>query len=304
MKYLIALLIFCLILFLYIHIYFHLIKSNDLEVLILDNNPSKEYFEEICNLRQPIIFNFYEEEIETKCNQNYILNNYGAFDVQARSIDDSKSSISHLPMTLQTFNKLMKEDKDSKMISEKNQEFLEETSMIKVLKYNDIFLRPHLVSNCYYDFLMGSQDSITPLSYNINFRNFYYCSEDSFKVIMIPPKFSKYLYKKKNYENFEFTSPVNAWNVQEKYKNDFDKLKTLEIDVKKGECLYIPAYWWFSIKFNQNTTINVFQYRTYMNNFAISPDLFMRLLQNQNIKREMVKKASQIKSIVNNENEL
>jgi hypothetical protein len=304
MKYLIALFVFCLILFLYIHIYFQLVKNNDLEVLVVDNDISKEYFEEVCNLRQPIIFNFYEEEIETKCNHNYILNNYGVFDINVRTINNSKNTVSHLPMALETFNKLKNDDNDSKMLSEKNQNFLDETSMIKILKYNDIFLRPYLVSNCYYDMFIGSNETTSPLVYNLNFRNFYYCTEESFKVILIPPKFSKYLYPVKNYETFEFISPVNPWNIQSKYKNDFDKLKTLEVEVKKGECLYIPAYWWYSIQFKENTFISVFQYRTYMNNVAILPHLSMKLLQNQNIKREMVKKASQIKTIVNSEEEL
>jgi hypothetical protein len=98
----------------------------------------------------------------------------------------------------------------------------------------------------------------------------------------------------KNYEDFEFSSPVNPWKIQSKYKHDFDKLKTLEIDVKKGQCLYIPAYWWYSIQFNNDCSICVFQYRTYMNNVAIAPQLFMKILQSQNVKREIAKKAPDI----------
>ena len=67
-------------------------------------------------------------------------------------------------------------------------------------------------------------------------------------------------------------------------------MKTLEISVNKGNALYIPAYWWYSIQFNKNCSISVFQYRTYMNTVAISPQLGMRLLQSQNVKRETIKK--------------
>ena len=294
MKNLIALFVFCIILFMYIHVYFHIKKSNDLEVLVLDNDPSKDHFEEICNIRQPVIFDFYEEEIDEKCNNQFLMNNYGAFDVNIRNTKDQKSNLLHLPMTLSACEKIMNGDEESKIISEKNSSFLEETSLLKVLKYNDIFLRPHMVSNCYYDYMFGTDKSTTPLQYNLNYRNFYFASHGSFRVLLIPPKFSKYLYEMKNYEDFEFSSPVNPWKIQSKYKHDFDKLKTLEIDVKKGQCLYIPAYWWYSIQFNNDCSICVFQYRTYMNNVAIAPQLFMKILQSQNVKREIAKKAPDI----------
>ena len=291
MKYLISLLVFCIILFVYIHVYFHLKSSNDLEVLVLDNEPSKEKFEEVCDLRQPVLFDFYEEDMESGCRLANVISNYGAFDIQVRNTHDKTSSLSHLPMTLNSCMNLMQKDGDSKILSEKNQLFLEETSMIKTLKYNDMFLRPYMVCNCYYDYTFGSKGVKTPLSYNLNYRNFYYANEGSFKVILIPPKYSKYLYCMKDYETFEFSSPINPWNVQAKYKHDFDKLKTLEISINKGQCLYIPAYWWYSIQYGDACSISVFQYRTYMNNVAISPQLVMKILQSQNVKREIVKKA-------------
>lgn len=296
MKYLISLLVFCIILFIYIHVYFHLKSSNDLEVLVLDNEPSKEKFEEVCDLRQPVLFDFYEEDMEHGCKLSNVVSNYGAFDIQVRNTHDKTSSLSHLPMTLKSCMSLMENDKDSKILSEKNQSFLEETSMLKVLKFNDMFLRPYMVSNCYYDYTFGSAGVKTNLSYNLNYRNFYYANEGSFRVILIPPKYSKYLYCLKDYETFEFFSPVNPWDVQSKYKNDFDKIKNLEITINKGQCLFIPSYWWYSIEYGDTSSISVFQYRTYMNNLAIAPQLFMKILQSQNVKRETVKKAS------NNEN--
>ena len=58
--------------------------------------------------------------------------------------------------------------------------------------------------------------------------------------------------------------------------------------------MYIPAYWWYSIKFTDNTSIAGFHYKTYMNTLAIVPHLFMKILQNENIKREIVKKVEKI----------
>jgi len=56
-----------------------------------------------------------------------------------------------------------------------------------------------------------------------------------------------------------------------------------------GKFLFIPAYWWYSFKFAENTSVSSFKYRTYMNNIAISPHIFMYALQNQNVERKTAK---------------
>jgi hypothetical protein len=89
---------------------------------------------------------------------------------------------------------------------------------------------------------------------------------------------------------------VNPWNVQSQFKPDFDKLKTLEVSLNVGQIIYIPAYWWYSFEFSENTSICVFKYRTYMNNVAISNHLLINLLQTQNVKRETVNKREFDKS--------
>ena len=53
-------LVFCIVLFLYLHVYFHLKTSDDLEIYEIEN-PSKDKLEEICDLRQPVLFQFQNE---------------------------------------------------------------------------------------------------------------------------------------------------------------------------------------------------------------------------------------------------
>ena len=50
MKYIFELVVFCIILFFYLHINFYLKTSNDYEIYELDNI-SKTKLEELCNLR-------------------------------------------------------------------------------------------------------------------------------------------------------------------------------------------------------------------------------------------------------------
>jgi len=87
-------------------------------------------------------------------------------------------------------------------------------------------------------------------------------------------------------------------DIQRQYKADFDKIKTLEIELIPGKIVYIPAYWWYSVKFMEPlTTVCAFKYRTYMNTIAILPKLCMKTLQRQNTKREIVKKSPVFENI-------
>ena len=290
MNYLISFFIFCLVLFLYLHIYYQLKTSNDLEVFTIQN-PSKDKLEEICDIRQPVIFDFNSEEILETCNLSFIDDTYNAFDIKIRDVQTKdKNTELYIPLLFSEAIKLFQNDEDSKYITEKNREFLEETGLVKTYKYNDSFLRPPLVSNCKYDLLCGSKSTCTPLRYNLNYRNFYYVTDGEITLKLIVPNNSKYLYPEKDYENFEFSSPINVWDVQNEYKADFNKVKVLDLVLKKGSMIYIPAYWWFSIQFNELSSIAIFQYRTYMNTVAILPEILMSLLQKQNVKRDIVEK--------------
>jgi len=292
MKTLISILIFCIVLFIYLHINFHLRTSNDLEVYEIDQ-PSKEKLEEICDLRQPVIFDYNVDGLLNDCNIDNIEKNYGAFDIKVRNVKeyDDVSEL-YLPLTLNTGREIFRKDSEERYLSENNQEFLEETSLIKNMRYNDNFLRPYSVSNCIYDFLFSSNNTKTILKYELNYRNFFLVTQGSVKIKLISPKSSKYLYTIKDYDNFEFLSPVNPWDVQNQFKSDFDKLKTLEVTLNKGQIIFIPAYWWYSIWFQENTSLVSFKYKTYMNNIAISNHLLVNMLQNQNVKREIAKKKN------------
>jgi len=293
MKIIIAIFIFCLVLFIYLHIQFHLKTSDDLEMYEIIQ-PSKDKLEEVCDLRQPVLFEFDSEKIFETSNKNYIINNYNAFEIKIRNTNETDPDVElYMPLPLHSAVKLFDEDKTYSYFTENNTDFLEETGVVKSFRYNDEFLRPYMVSNCNYDIMMGSNNTCTPFRYEINYRNYFLLTQGSVQVKMAPPYGTKYFYPIYDYENFEFRSPVNPWNVQPKYKADFDKIKCLEFTLTPGKTLFIPAYWWYSIKFiNNNSSISCFHYRTYMNNAAITPYIFLHALQIQNVKRNIVKKVS------------
>ena len=285
MNIIVSTLIFCIVLFTYLHVHFHIKTSNDLELYEIEL-PSKTKLEEICDIRQPVVFNFANGNIIESCQRAVILDTYGAFDVKMRTITDlTDDGEMYIPLAFTSAMNVLNEDKEAKYISECNSDFLEETGLVKTFAYNDEFLRPPMVSNCMYDFICASKQCKTPFKYELNYRNYFLVTEGAVKLKLAPPKSTRYLYAIKDYENFEFRSPVNPWNVQQQYRADFDKIKCLEITVTKGNIIFIPAYWWYSMEFSDTTSLCSFKYKTYMNTVAILPQLVMRFLQRQNVKR-------------------
>jgi hypothetical protein len=291
-----ALFIFSLVLFLYIHIRFQLKKSNDLEIYEIDTI-YKDKIEEVCDLRQPVIFNVNDicPKLIEQTNKDYLTQNYSVFNINIRNIKDidNKDNDLYLPLSLSMSNKLFDEDKNATYITENNNDFLQETGTNKQIQYNDQIFRPPLVSNYNYDIIFSSNNASTLFKYDLNYRNYFIVTQGQVNVKLTPPKSSKYLHSIYDYENFEFFSPINPWEVQNNFLQDFEKIKCLEVTLEKGFCIHIPPYWFYSFKFNDtSSSILSLKYRTYMNNLTISPEIFLCVLQNQNIVRNYVKKIN------------
>jgi hypothetical protein len=312
----ISIFIFCIVLFLYLHIHFHLKRSNDLEVYEIEQ-PSKQRLEEVCDIRQPTTFEFYNEQLLAQLSYHGIHTNYRAFDIHIRDVNKTVASASasssdaakapqkgtenevvlYIPVTFKIAHEVLKKDAEMKYISEQNADFIDETGLIKIFQLNDEFLRPYMVSTCMYDIMMASAGTTTPLRYEVNYRNYFLVTQGTVRILLIPPKDTRYLYPINDYDVLEFRSPVNPWKVQSEYRDDFDKIKTLEVELFQGMVMFIPAYWWYSIQFiGSETSVCSFKYRTHMNTLAIAPQLTLNVLQNMNIKRDTLEKRASVKS--------
>ena len=172
MQIILNLLIFCLVLFFYIHIYFHLKTSEDLEIFEVDK-PSKLKLEEICDLKQPVLYDYPNEELINNINKDNINKNYGPFDVKIRTVDKPQveDEEMYIPITFKNAVSVLEKSDTQNYIIENNQDFLIETDLIKIIKNNDLFIRPPLVSECMYDIIMGSNKATSPFKYEINYRN-------------------------------------------------------------------------------------------------------------------------------------
>jgi hypothetical protein len=301
METLIQFISFCVVLFIYLHIRFHLKCGTEYEIYELDN-PSKSKFEEICDIRQPVLFKHESTSLIANTSRNFLSATYSMFDVKIRATNELPTDNLYVPIPLRAMTQILKEDDKSIYFSEFNSDFLEETSVEKHIKQLDSFLRPSMVSNCNYDILMGSSGVVTPFRFELNYRTFFLATQGTVHIKLTPPNSSRYLTPEYDYENFEFRSPVNPWNPQSKYESEFNKIKCLDVVVPLGQTIYIPAYWWYSIKFlDSDSSLTGFRYRTYMNNLAISPYIAMYALQLQNVKWNVAKKL--IKPRINKTND-
>ena len=258
-------------------------QENAKEVYYLENI-SKEKAEELCDLRQPAVFNYENQPIrdsilaELQDKKNYSTNVI---------IRNSKNIENYVPISLDKTLTLFQKDDQSTYYSENNTAFISETGIKHILDSNDYYLKPCMMASKSYDIMFGSENSHSPLRYDINYRNFYYCVKGSVKIKLAPPKSSEYLRETKNYNTFEFSSPVNLWEVQDEYMFDMRNVDTLDVSIREGQVLYIPAFWWYTIEFQKEAIISSLKYRTYMNALAVLPRFILRFFQMQNVSHKM-----------------
>ena len=251
---------------LYIHIMFHLKTGDDMEVYET-TIVSKTKLEEVCNLRQPVLFE-YSNEFLNQCTLS-LLKEYNAFDINV--YDDAYLGVS---IPLEKANKLMKK---KVYASYHNESFLGETNIKKWFTQVDSLLRPPMVSSTQYDLLFGSEGYTTRLKYTNKYRNYFIVTDGSVTIKLTPPRNTKYLEEVKMYDELDFYSSISPWK-------EVKRVKFLEITLSKGKLLFIPAYWWYSIRLEKDACVCMFSYKTFMNSLATLPDTIRQMLQRNNTK--------------------
>lgn len=286
--------IFLIILFLYIHITQQLKKSEDLEIYEMDYNNNTQ-LQDVCDLKQPILFNYstvnpdFIEEINID-----LLSKHDSYDVRVKDITDywkDDTNVDYAILPFKSTLNLLKTDTNSRFFTENNDDFIHESGLNTLFAENDTYIKPSNVINTKYDIILGSTNTVTPLRYHTNSQQFLILNSGKITVKMTPWKSGRYLHEYKDYENYEFRSPINVWNTQDQYKNNMDKLKFLEFQVNPGYALFIPPFWWYSIKFSSNsdTLISGITYSTIMNSISNIPNHLLFFIQQHNIQKKVTR---------------
>ena len=85
-----------------------------------------------------------------------------------------------------------------------------------------------------------------------------------------------------DYDIFEFRSRYNPFNSEN--DEQLEKVKFLTVKLKKGDIIFIPFKWFYTIKLLEpDTLIGISKYKVIMNTISILPELFHKFLTSQNI---------------------
>ena len=292
MNYLLGIFIFICVLFIYIHINHQWKRSEDLEIYEMDYNTNAQ-LQDICDIKQPVLFHF--ETILPSVFENADMNTmsklHGAEILNVKDTNDytkeaGEQSIQSVPIKCANVYKVFLNDAGSHYFTENNEWFLEETGYNAKIHPVDDYLKPRFTAQTKYDYISGSSNTTTPLRYHLNYRQYYMVTSGKIRVKMTPWKSSKYLHPIIDYENYEFRSKFNPWVAP---TPETEKIRFLEFDVEKGNVLYIPSYWWYSIQFMDNTSICAVTYNSIMNIMAYSPQWVLYFIQQQNTHTKVVK---------------
>ena len=295
MNMLFNIIIFFIVLFFYIHIASQYKKSEDLEIYEFDYINNKN-LQDSCDLKQPLLFKYNEINSDFYDNVNFEnLLNKGSYDVKVKDINDyynENNNVDYIVLPLNSSIQLINTDSKSKIFIENNHEYIEESGFYNDFHENDTFLKPSFTAITKYDIIVGSKNTFTPLRYHTNYRHFLSVNSGKICVKMTSWKSKKYLHEIDDYDNYEFRSPINVWNNdQNQYKNNIEKLKFIEFNVYPGYILYIPPYWWYSIKFidESDNLITTFTYNSIMNCIANTPKYLLYFIQQNNIYKKYLK---------------
>jgi hypothetical protein len=289
MTFFISVVVFIIILFMYIHISGEYKKSQDMEIYELDF-VSNQNLQSVCDSNQPVILNLMNvvPEFFKHMTLKKFLTMASSHPVMIKDIEDynntSKSSVDCIALPFKTALKLFDSDTKSRFFSDSNTEFTEESGISVDMMDLDEYIKPAQTIQRKYDILFGSNDAHTPLRYTTSSRQFIVVSSGRIMVKMTPFKSTKYLHVVRDYENYEFRSEIDVWSPQPQFTDDWERVKFIEFDVTEGNVLYIPAYWWYSIKYcnNDETCLLGYTYNTIMNRIANIPDIVRHVVRMQN----------------------
>lgn len=271
--------IFIFILFLYVHINDQVSKSEDLEIYEMDY-VSNQHLQSICNVKQPVLFEFHVPEFTKKLPD---ISKGENIDIKVWDTDDylKTPTPSYILLPFSSANGLFKTDTKGHYFTERNQDFLEEIDFVSEIRELDPLLKPNFTAYTNYEYINGSTGTTTPLRYHTGDRKFVFVTSGKISVKMTPWRSKKYLDPIADYENYEFYSRMNPWTSEPN-----EMLRFLDFEVVAGYVLVIPAYWWYSYKFSSVDTAAIgIEYKTIMNLCAHTTDIGRYYLQFHNTKK-------------------
>jgi hypothetical protein len=263
-----SVIIFVIVLLFYLHLMSQFKTSEDLEIYETDYVSNRE-LDEICNLRQPVLFEFKSHFPDMEGTNGSLpltaewssapsaQNPPCSIVVNVR--DTTETETIRLPF--ESALTLMKTDKNSRFTSENNSSI-----PINEITRLDAFLKPPWVVHETTDVIFGSNGATTPLQYHTNHRTFMCVRSGYIRVKMTPYKSRKYAGAK--------TIPDNPNKKMAENETD-ERMRFLEFDVQSGYVLYVPSRWYYSIQLFDDAQVCGITYNTV---FSLLPGIVQSLV--------------------------
>lgn len=289
---------FCLSLFLYIHIRFHLKKSSELDVYHIDY-PSKEKLDEICDIRQPVVFGVTRlEHASQQLALASLARSYPEFDLNIIGAEEAGAAPAKLlPVKIKDASVLLASSDATAYRSESNGALLAATSLSKHIQGAEYILRPSLSLKARYDVAFGNVGHHTPLRYHLNYRNYVMVTCGAASVTMAAPKYTRELVFEADYGaggdggaggDVTFVSSENPWPSNDGGaggSGTSNNVKYLYVELRANQILYVPAYWSYSVRFEQpGTSLLLLYYQTYMGYASCFRHNALAYMQSRNVK--------------------
>lgn len=185
----------CVVIYLYLHVVYHLKTSNDLVIYDLDH-VTRTSIDEMVKLRQPFTF-----RPDLGFNDFYQHKQYKVRTPALTLLSEAKPPF----------------------YSERNDLFLKEIAAAPQYEACDYVFRPPMCVSKEYDVVLGDE-ATGPFQYSIAYRTFLYCSAGSAVVKLAPPETSGRLNVQKDYLNMTYTADPGDVRTLETTLNEGDAL--------------------------------------------------------------------------------
>ena len=238
-------LLFATILF-YVHLQFQYKKKEDLEIYEMDYL-SNANLQEVTDLKQPVFFSIEGTEslfsqLHPDLQEEVVVKDVGDYHRSSGGIKDGtkETALIGIALSFSSAYGLMDSDPKHVFYSENNGTFLEETDILTDFQKFGNKIGTGWSVKTTYDLLFGSPKVTMPWKFHTSSQRFFVVSPGSgVRVKMTPWKSRKYMDVVYDYDAFDFW----ARSVQE------TNMKCLDFDLKAGQVLYIPPYWFYSVEF-------------------------------------------------------
>jgi len=293
--------VFMIVLFVYMHVMETYKTSEKIQLYEMDytDNP---VLQSACNVKQPIVFEFrhvFAEFFYRQTPQIY-LEQIGLIDVALKDTDDywmrtDIESVDYVVISYKSMHSLIRSDARGHYISEGNCDFVADANLGNLYRRLDEYLKPAYACHTGYDIVFGSKLATFPMRYHTHDRIFLCVLSGKISVRMAtwkssvggggrgePPRFPTII---RDYENYEFRVRENPWKPEGDVFTNF-QTRYLDFTVLAGQILFIPAYWFYSIRLDETDTILAeIKYNSPINMLANAWDIGKWYLQQKNIER-------------------